>query len=244
MRAEAFPEEEPRAEVALRPEFLRRIAHELRSPISLVAHVLESVYDELGPQLSDDLRKTTVLADGAVRRCERLAARLDLVADLESGAPHPDLQRTDFVALVERGVEVAQSLERRREVVLTCDLVKGPLMVRANPERFACVVTELVVNAIRHARRRVLVRVELSGADVSFTVEDDGKGVAKDVLDVIFSRCSPPRGKSGLGLGLSIASEVVRAHGGTISTDQSTFPGFDPGSVGARFTVSLKAAET
>jgi signal transduction histidine kinase len=103
------------------------------------------------------------------------------------------------------------------------------------------VVTELVHNAIRHARRRVLVHLEQSGAEARLTVEDDGKGVAMDLREHLFERRLPPRGRTGLGLGLSIVSEIVRAHSGRVTSDDATFPGFDPGTVGARFVVSLAA---
>jgi signal transduction histidine kinase len=85
------------------------------------------------------------------------------------------------------------------------------------------VVTNLVANAIRHTNTGgvVTVRASASDKDVSFRVEDTGEGIPKDYLVHVFERFVqvPGATQGGAGLGLSIAQNIVRAHGGQMAVE-------------------------
>lgn len=119
-------------------------------------------------------------------------------------------------------------------------LVPG-MVINAVDNEIHRLLGNLLDNAQRHARSKVLVEVRQEGAHAEISVSDDGDGIAEADREKIFepftrldeSRC---RSRGGSGLGLAIAREIVRAHGGTISVE-------DAPEGGARFVVRLPLAE-
>jgi signal transduction histidine kinase len=98
--------------------------------------------------------------------------------------------------------------------------------VDADPDRLHQILVNLLTNAVRYGKHRILLRVGRDGADVLFRVHDDGPGVPKRFEAAIwqrFERGAHRRGSSvdGLGIGLPIARVLVEAHGGTITQHRS-----------------------
>jgi signal transduction histidine kinase len=123
--------------------------------------------------------------------------------------------------------------------------VDGPAALAVvDPARLEQVVTNLVSNARRFARRRVEVGISTDGEDVIVTVADDGPGFPEALLPVAFdrfTRAEAARGRdagAGAGLGLAIVAAIVRAHGGSITADNG------PPLGGAAVTVRLPLDET
>ena len=115
-------------------------------------------------------------------------------------------------------------------------------MVRADADRLAQIVANLVDNALKYARTSVTVSTSRSGAEAVLTVDDDGPGIATEDLPHVFerlyvSRHDPVRRETGSGLGLAIVHELVAAMSGTVVTE--TAP-----SGGARMVVRLPVPES
>jgi signal transduction histidine kinase len=106
-------------------------------------------------------------------------------------------------------------------------------------ERLSRAVGELLINAIRHARRTVRLGVEIDAGEARVFVEDDGQGIPADRHATLFQRFAPRPSRAGLGLGLSIAHDVAAAHGGRLTLEASTLPPGRPGTTGARFVLRL-----
>jgi len=127
------------------------------------------------------------------------------------------------VALARQIVENASRMLREVDLVLGPGPV-GPLPMR--PQAVQRAVENLVGNGLRHART---VRLTLSGSDraLRFVVEDDGPGIAqaqRDTALLPFSRLDAarnPNAGGGVGLGLSIAADVARSHGGSLTLGRS-----------------------
>lgn len=106
----------------------------------------------------------------------------------------------------------------------------GPGRVHGDAVALGQVVRNLVDNAVRHARSRVLVGVEQQAGVVVLIVEDDGPGVPEAERERVFERFrrldeARARDAGGSGLGLAIVREVVAAHGGTVALDASPLGG-------------------
>ena len=225
-------------------EFLGRLAHDLRSPLGVVTEALGSLRADFSAELTDEQRLLGTLADRGLGRLGRLADTLSVAAELESGrlALRPSV--VDLVEILRAAAATAGAIERRREVTLTSELPDRPCLLVADTDRLSRALEEILINAIRHAHRTARVRLELAPAEARVVIEDDGRGVSAEQRPTLFRRFVPNSSRAGLGLGLSIAHDVVVAHGGHLSIAASTLPPGRAGTLGSAFVVSLPIAGT
>lgn len=220
-------------------EFFGSLAHDLRSPLGVVSEALSELRSEFAAGLTDEHRMLLSLADRGVRRLARIADTMSVLAALDSGTFEVRRRAIDLFDLVRESVAAASAIEPRREVTVACELPEGPCPALADPERLSRALSELVINAVRHARRSARVTVGLGPSEARILIEDDGQGVAATSRVNLFRRFTPRASRSGLGVGLSIAHDVVVAHGGQIALEASTLPPGRPGTIGALFVITL-----
>jgi signal transduction histidine kinase len=129
-----------------------------------------------------------------------------------------------------------------RRIELACLAVDG-VIVRVDRERIEQVVTNLVGNALKYteAGGHVTVSVKRVNGKAAFTVRDDGQGIDAALLPRVFDLWvqdeTAPIARSGLGLGLHIAKNIVERHGGSVSAESAG------AGRGATFTVRLALHE-
>ncbi len=225
------------------PDLLERLAHDLRSPLGVITEALASIRTDLAAELTDEHRLLGALADRGLRRLGRLADTISLAAALESGSFALCRSPVDLVEILRAAVAAASAIEPRREVALVCELpgVAHPLM--ADADRLSCAVSEIVINAVRHAHRKARLRLAPgSPGEVRVVIEDDGRGVPAEQQATLFRRFVSRGARAGLGLGLSIAHDVIVAHGGRLALEASTLSQGRPGTIGAAFVISLPIA--
>ncbi|MGW5371092.1 sensor histidine kinase [Streptomyces sp. NPDC004009] len=207
--------------------FVADASHELRSPIASLRTQLE--VGSAHPQLLD--------VPGAVKDTERLqhlAADLLLLARLDAGE-RPGRAPVDLAGLVREEVG-----RRPAGGVPTAVRAEGRQRVTGSRGQLIRVIGNLLDNAERHARAEIAVRVERRGDRIVLTVADDGSGVPPAERDRIFERFvrlddARARDDGGAGLGLAIARDVARRHGGTLTAGEAP-------SGGALFELRLPAA--
>jgi signal transduction histidine kinase len=197
-----------------RRELMADIAHELRTPLSIVQGRLEGLIDGVYPQetaqLEPLLEETRVLA--------RLIEDLRTLANAESGALTLDREPTDVGMLIrDAAAAIDQEADARNVQVRIDDRTDGRL-VDVDPVRLRQVIINLLSNAVRHAGRGAIATVTAVFSDrtLSVSVADNGPGIPADELPMIFDRFHKGRSSTGSGLGLTIARTLVRAHGGEI----------------------------
>lgn len=193
--------------------FVSDAAHELRTPLTIVRHELEVVLESDG----SDWRSA---AEGALAenlRMERLVDDLLFIARHEHGSS----EITDSAQLVDLD-DIVMTEARRVHGAVTIDVSDVSAgQVRGHAEQLARVIRNLIDNALRHAQSAVAVSVRSRDGEVLVEVEDDGAGIPVDDRDLVFERFvrldeARSRDAGGSGLGLSIARDIVLAHGGTI----------------------------
>ncbi|MFB7241032.1 two-component sensor histidine kinase [Streptomyces populi] len=207
--------------------FVADASHELRSPIASLRTQLE--VGSAHPQLLD--------VPGAVKDTERLqhlAADLLLLARLDAGE-RPGQGRVDLGELVRE--ELGRRPADRAPVSFHTD---GEHRVTGSRGQLTRVVGNLLDNAQRHARAEVVVSVTARGDRIVLTVADDGSGVPASERERIFERFvrlddARARDDGGAGLGLAIARDVARRHGGTLTAGEAP-------SGGALFELRLPVA--
>ncbi len=198
--------------------FVSDAAHELRSPIAAIRTQLE-VAERTGgwEQTAAD-----VLQD--VDRLARLVNDLLLLARLDE-ARRDETRGGDPVDLG----DLAGGLSARyagARVPVRVDRPTAPAVVRGNPDGLRRLVTNLVDNAVRHADTAVTVAVLAGPPWVRLSVRDDGPGIPAADRERMFDRFARrddarDRDAGGSGLGLPIARELARAHGGTVTLEDA-----------------------
>jgi signal transduction histidine kinase len=204
--------------------FVADASHELRSPLARIRAELEV---DLAHPVAADPTAThrSVLQETA--GLEALVDDLLVLAALDHGAP-PRREPVDLAELVE--IDQARRSARGDERIV-CDAA-APALVTGDRAQLVRVVRNLVDNAERHARARVVVTVRDTGSTIVVHIEDDGPGVATEDAARVFERFARvddarTRAAGGTGLGLAIVAEVARAHGGRVGVERSALGGAD-----------------
>ncbi|WP_432140387.1 ATP-binding protein [Streptomyces sp. bgisy084] len=204
---------ELRAQEALARRFVADVSHELRTPLAamtMVSSVLEEDADQLTPDTAHAAR--TVSAETA--RLARLVDDLIEISRFDARA----------VALTVHGVDVAEAVRGTLAARGWTDRVEADLppgiRARLDRRRLDVIIANLVGNALRHGAPPVSVTVRAAGGHLTLAVADHGPGLAPEVAPHVFDRfykADSARTRSeGSGLGMAIALENARLHGGTI----------------------------
>lgn len=228
-----------------RRRFLADVTHELRTPLAVLQSEVEAQLDGIHPR--DDRHLGSLLEE--IQRLGHLVEDLHTLALAEAGRIVLHREQISPVTLAEEAIEAHAALASQKGVevrssIQTSTPASGPELpeIEVDPTRIRQVLDNLLSNAVRHtpAGEEVLVQVELEpppesgpAAQVRFTVTDAGPGFPDDQLEQVFERFVRSVDSRGSGLGLSIARDLVQAHGGTIEA------GSDPATGGAivSFTV-------
>jgi signal transduction histidine kinase len=220
-----------------RRRFLADVTHELRTPLAVLQSGIEAQLDGIHPRddghLGSLLEETHILG--------RLVDDLHTLALADAGRLALHHEMAHPAALVAEAVESHHALAERRGVVVGASVPDDLPEVDVDPTRIRQVLANLLSNAVRHAASSVTVTVALAeaGGAVGFTVVDDGPGFPADQIDGVFERFTRAADSRGSGLGLSIARDLVQAHGGTITASNQAGAG-----AAIAFTVPVGRAET
>jgi len=198
-----------------RRELMADIAHELRTPLSVIQARLEGLLDGIYPR--DEAQLTQILGD--INLLSRLVDDLRTLAHSESGTLLLQKESTDLAVLIHDAVETFSADAAQRHVSVVVETPGDLPLVLVDPLRIRQVLTNLLANALRHtpAGGSVTVTATANNEGVRITVSDTGQGIAPEELSKIFDRFYKGPDSPGSGLGLTIARNLVEAHGGTIS---------------------------
>ncbi|MFT3708096.1 MAG: response regulator [Archangium sp.] len=200
--------------LALKDRLMGIASHDLKNPLSAVrmgARLLAQ-----SERLTDQERKIVGAISTSTERMTRLVSQLLDLTRVRAGTALPlELQDIDLESLVKTLVEEA-SLSTGRSFATSLDKV----MVRADPDRLGQVVSNLLGNAVTHgdSLHSIQVRVREISGGARIEVENHGQPIAPEVRETLFEPFVQARTatRDGLGLGLFISREVMRAHGGTL----------------------------
>lgn len=199
-----------------RRNLLADIAHELRTPLSVIQGNVEGILD--GLYAADEAHLDPVLEE--TRVMARLLDDLRTLSTAEAGALQLDRESIDPAELVEDSLTAFQSRADSAGVTMASRVAPGLFPVDADPLRIGEVLANLLLNALKHtpAGGSVVVAAEQAGdGRVAFEVDDTGTGIAPEALPQIFERFVKAPDSRGAGLGLAIAKSLVEAHGGQIT---------------------------
>jgi histidine kinase len=224
---------------AMRIQLLGDVTHELKTPLASIKGYMEGLQDGVLPATPDTFQLIHREAD----RLQRLVHDLQQLSRTEAGQVSMNIQPHKPDEIVQGVIERMRPQFNEKSITLYVDIPKTLPEVRADLDRTAQVLTNLVGNALQYTDSGGEVRITAIHDNnfVRFSVSDTGFGLAAADLNLIFQRFyrvdkSRSRTSGGSGIGLTLAKHLVEAQGGDIS---ATSAGIGKGS---EFTFTLPTA--
>jgi signal transduction histidine kinase len=200
----------------LREQFVAVLGHDLRNPIAaldaglnrLLRHGWTDTTPEMLRMMKTSIRRMTGLVENVMDLARaRLGAGIEVI---------PDGNR-DVAAILDQVIEELRTAQPERKIESTYQGLTG---VSVDPNRFSQMFSNLLGNALTHgaADQPISIEARADGAELSLAVGNGGEPIPSEALARLFQpfERGENRGSQGLGLGLYIASEIAKAHGGTL----------------------------
>jgi two-component system OmpR family sensor kinase len=215
--------------------FVADVSHELKSPLTSIQGFSQALIDGTAGDEETKARAANVINTEAKRMRRQVDELLEL-SRMRSGQFKMAHEKVDVVDVIGHCKDLFEIQAKERGIVLKAQ-TDGALLVAGDADRLEQVFSNLLDNAVKNTQSGGVVSISGRAADgsVEASVTDNGPGIPSDQLPHVFDRFYQVTGvRTGVGLGLAIAREIVLAHGGTIEAHSK------PGE-GAEFTVRLPA---
>jgi two-component system OmpR family sensor kinase len=233
-------------------DFVANVSHELKTPLTSIKGFAQAIQDGAVSDPESILSAARIINDEADRLTRLVTGLLDS-ARLETGDIKMEMQRLSINDVARSCLARFAPRAESAGITLQNNLAELPV-IRADGDRLAQVVTNLLDNAIKHTERGGKVSIESKGAPASksrpagieLSVVDTGKGIPADDLPRIFERFyqvdkarvqTDGNTPSGTGLGLAICKQIIEAHHGMISAESVQ-------GIGTRISVWLPVTQT
>lgn len=220
-------------------QFAADASHELRTPLAVVMSSADLLLAD--PSIQEPfLREVLEDMKSEVKKMSTLVSDLLIVARSDNNALKVKIQRFDLGKLLRQNVRMMRPLAEKKNIYLYGENLEK-VMMTGDEQKIKQLILILVDNAIKYTPESGTVTVKLEHADIHnvvFSVQDSGIGIAPEDQQKIFERFyrvdkARSREMGGNGLGLAIATEILKLHEGKIFVDS------EPGK-GTKFTVELK----
>jgi len=227
--------------VNTRKQMTADIAHELRTPLSLILGHAEAVHDGV---LLPTMENFEIIREEAAR-LEHLVNDLRILSLADAGELTITPQTIEPERLLQEVASPYQYHTQKKNITLDLDIASHLPTIEVDPGRMTQVLTNILDNATRHTPEggRIVLSAKQTGSRIELSVQDSGHGLPPEELDRIFERFyqadpSRQRKDGGSGLGLAIAKSIVQAHNGQLSAESDIVPAGEA-SKGLRIIISL-----
>jgi len=219
-------------------EMSDNIAHDLKGPITRIRGI-----SEVSLTTGASEKEYENMAASTVEECDRLLDMINtmlVISKTEAGVNELDARELDIGAVVRDACELFRSPAEDKNLSLVCN-VSGNFSVFGDNRMIQRMIANLLDNAIKYTPAGGSIEVTINTGThdtVAIAVKDTGVGISEKDLPRIFERfyrCDPSRSEAGIGLGLSFARAIARAHGGDIRVTSTS-------GQGSTFSVTLPAA--
>ena len=220
-------------------QFAADASHELRTPLAVLMSSAELLLAD--PSIKNPfLRQVLEDVKSEVKKMTNLVSELLMVARSDNNALKVKIQRIDLAEILGQVVRTMAPIAEKKNIRLVGENF-SKIMINADEQKIKQLAIILVDNAIKYTLDGGTVLVEMGDSDgkrAVFSVMDSGIGIAEEDLDKVFERFyrvdkARSREMGGNGLGLAIASEIIKIHEGKISVASKL-------GEGTKFTVELK----
>jgi len=208
--------------VNTRKQMTADIAHELRTPLSLILGHAEAVHDGVLPPTRENFE---IIREEATR-LEHLVNDLRTLSLADAGELSINLQIIEPERLINEVAALYQYQAQKKNISLDVDIAPALPTIEVDPGRMTQVLTNILDNATRHTPTggRIILSAKQIDDQVELSIQDNGPGLKPEDLERIFERfyradASRQREDGGSGLGLAIAKSIVQAHNGQLSAE-------------------------
>ena len=205
-----------------RKQMTADIAHELRTPLSLILGHAEAVHDGVLPPTRENFE---IIREEAAR-LEHLINDLRTLSLADAGELSIQLQTIEPQRLIQEVASLYQYQSQRKNIAFSLNIAPHLPNIDVDPGRMTQVLTNILDNAIRHTPEggTIMLSAREANEQVELAIQDSGPGLKPEDLERIFERLyradpSRQREDGGSGLGLAIARSIVQAHGGQLSAE-------------------------
>jgi signal transduction histidine kinase len=204
----------------LKTNFISNISHELRTPLAHMIGYIDLIKDNsLGPLTDDQAHAVNVLLK-SYNRLHSLIDELLQFSMLSQGEMSISQTIISTEKLIDKAISHAHSLSLEKKVNLQINYLSKNIQVYADQDKISWVLGELIENGIKFNQEGGQVSVKISSQNglVNFQVSDNGIGINEDLIEEIFEPFhqldgSSTRRQGGTGIGLTLAKQIVEAHG-------------------------------
>lgn len=233
---------EKQQQLDLKRGVISTVSHELKSPLTSVRMAIHLLLDEVLGALTPQQTEVLMAAEQDARRLHEIVENLLDLGRIEAGKGLMDYQVISAHILALEGVEPFRSACQSHGINLTLNLAEDLPDVWVDPTRVSHVFSNLLSNAIKYTDPggAITLSGEADENFVRFAVTDTGRGIAAKYFHRIFEqffRIPDQDDKTGAGLGLAIARQIVEAHGGMIAVESAELQG-------STFVFSLRRADS
>jgi signal transduction histidine kinase len=228
-----------------RQHLMADVAHELRTPITVIQANLEGMLDGVLPL---DVEQVATLHNETLL-LNRLVGDLRLLSLAEAGELKLERQETAVGELIRQVVERIKFQAQQKGVSIEIDVQENLPRVWADTDRITQVLNNLIGNALRYTPQdgKIIVHAVKSpgvARTIQVSITDTGPGIDPAALPFVFERFyradkSRSRASGGSGLGLAIVKQLVEAHGGKVEAMSPVFSNADQQGYGTRLTFTL-----
>jgi signal transduction histidine kinase len=207
----------------LKDEFISTVTHEMKTPLTSIKAFSEILMDE-GLAHEDKKRFLDIISN----EIERMTRLIDQVLDLErfdSGKQQLNLEENALKVLLMDVAESMQQVFKDKSLTFEVALDFEEFNIIFDTDRIQQVLLNLLSNASKFAKSKVILKGELRNSEILICVSDDGKGIDQEELPYIFDKFFQAKNQSlkkpiGSGLGLAISKKIIDHHGGELKVFQ------------------------
>lgn len=223
----------------MKSEFVATVSHELRTPLTSLSMGVDILSKEVIGPVTERQREILFAAKDDCERLRKLVKDLLDLSKLESGKYEMKKERINLSHLVADTLRPLSLPFREKHIALTTDVPADLPVIVGDEQQLSWVLTNLLTNALRFTDPGGNVRLTVvhRARELSVSVSDTGRGIPPEAKEMIFEKFVQVKDATdstpgSVGLGLSIAREVVEAHGGSIWVESTI-------GVGSTFTFTL-----
>ncbi|MFA5187251.1 MAG: ATP-binding protein [Patescibacteria group bacterium] len=219
---------------AMQSQFVAKVSHELQPPLRRILESLKLLSDNPTDDNNAKQKEVLELVSRNIGRLTTLTNNLHYLSQIEAGNIKLDISEFQLEELIEQIKKSFKTWADSKNVTIETSFPPEIVKLHADQNKIGQVLTNLIENSMKFVERSGKIEIEVKPADnvVEVGIKDDGPGISEKDRKSIFEKFKQLRDSEGVGLGLTIAKEFVKLHGGHISVKSEE-------GKGSLFTISI-----
>lgn len=221
---------------AMKNDFFTNLSHEFKTPLNIILGTMQVMQQKVDNNIAisnDDLLRYLKSIRQNSYRVLKLVNNLMDINKMDIGYYDIHLSNNNIVNIIEDICLSVAEYARNKDIELIFDTDCEEVIIACDPEAIERVMLNLLSNAIKYTtdeNGKILINIRDDKEFIFVSVKDNGKGIAKDKLEVIFDRFEQANTNykqkcEGSGIGLYLVQSIIKLHGGSISVESEEYEG-------------------